>query len=414
MELVIIGGGAAGMMAALTAAEWNNGSILLLEQQNRLGRKLLATGNGRCNLSNLSCAPCHYHGGDPAFVGPALEGFGVSDTLAYFQRLGLLCRTEPRGRIYPRSDQANSVLDTLRLALEGFGVEARTECPVTGIQRTQTGFRLATSGGSLTADKVIVTVGGAAAPKLGGGKGGYQLLAELGHHCTYLAPALVQLRTDPTYPRSLKGVRTETTVTLLRGQERLACQQGELQFTDYGVSGPVIFELSRAAVTEPGDLTLSLDLLAEWTEGALVSLLAEKQQMFPDLTLDNLLTGILHNRLGRTVIRYGGRKLTRSIGALSHKELVSIARNCKDFRLPVTGNLGLEHAQVTAGGICTDEFDPTTLESRCCPGLYAAGEVLDVDGDCGGFNLQWAWSSGRLAGWLSTHQAGSVKNCLLR
>lgn len=404
MELVIIGGGAAGMMAALTAAEWNDGSILLLEQQNRLGRKLLATGNGRCNLSNLSCAPDRYHGGVPAFVGPALEGFGVSDTLSYFQRLGLLCRREPGGRIYPRSDQANSVLDTLRLALEGFGVEIRTECPVTGMQRTRTGFRLAAPGGPLTADKVIVTAGGAAAPKLGGGKGGYQLLTALGHRCTPLAPALVQLRTDPTYPRSLKGVRAEATVSLLRGQDILARQQGEVQFTDYGVSGPVIFELSRAAVTEPGALTLSLDLLAEQPEGELVALLAEKQTLFPGLTLENLLTGLLHNRLGRTVIQYGGRKLTQSVGALSRRELVSIARNCKDFRLPVTGNLGLEHAQVTAGGICTDEFDPATLESRCCPGLYAAGEVLDVDGDCGGFNLQWAWSSGRLAGWLGTHR----------
>ncbi len=402
MELVIIGGGAAGMMAALTAAEWISGHVLLLEQQPRLGRKLLATGNGRCNLSNLTSTPQCYHGANRDFVRPALEGFGVQDTLAYFQGLGLLCRSEPGGRVYPLSDQANSVLDTLRLALEGLGVTVRTECQVTGITKEGAGFLLTTPEGPIPADKVIVTAGGAASPKLGGSKSGYQLLKGLGHRCTKLFPSLVQLRTDPTYPRSLKGVRAEASVTLLRGNGVLAQRQGEVQFTDYGVSGPVIFELSRQAATESDSLTLSLDLLPQLSEEALVDLLAEKQRRFPGLTLDNLLIGMLHNRLGRTVLRYGGRKLTQSVSDLSHRDLVAIVRNCKDFRLPVTGNLGLDHAQVTAGGIRTDEFDPETLESLHCPGLYAAGEVLDIDGDCGGFNLQWAWSSGHLAGLLGS------------
>lgn len=404
MELVIIGGGAAGMMAALTAAEWVNGSILLLEQQSRLGRKLLSTGNGRCNLSNLNCTPQHYHGGGSAFVQPALEAFGISDTLSYFRRLGLLCRAEPSGRVYPLSDQANSVLDTLRLALEEWGVSVRTGCPVTAISRQKrgnSGFLLTTPGGIISADHVIVTAGGAAAPKLGGSKNGYQLLEGLRHRCTKLYPALVQLRTDTTYTRALKGVRTEAAVTLYRGGTTLARRSGEVQFTDYGISGPVIFELSRQAVMESDTVTLSLDLLEEVPEAELVELLTEKQRSFPCLTLDNLLTGILHNRLGRTVLRYGRRTLSQSVASLSHRDLVSIARNCKDFRLTVTGNMGLEHAQVTVGGICTDQFDPYTLESKRCPGLYAAGEVLDVDGDCGGFNLQWAWSSGHLAGLLS-------------
>ena len=402
MDLAIIGGGAAGMIAALTAAEWIDGSVVLLERQPRLGRKLLATGNGRCNLSNLNCAPQHYHGQAPDFVRPALDSFGVADTLAYFRRLGLLCRAEPSGRIYPLSDQANSVLDTLRLALDAFGVTVQTDCQVTAIAPQSTGFLLTTSMGTLFADKVIVTAGGAAASKLGGSRDGYQLLKSLGHRCTKLYPSLVQLRTDTTYTRALKGVRAEATVTLRRGKEALARQHGEVQFTDYGVSGPVMFDLSRAAVMEEGALTLSLDLVAPLHQGQLVELLAEKQRLFPGLTLENLLTGTLHNRLGRTIIRYGGRKLIQSVDRLSHRDLVSIARDCKDFQLALTGNMGLEHAQVTAGGLRTDQFHPSTLESLCCPGLYAAGEVLDVDGDCGGFNLQWAWSSGHLAGLLGS------------
>ena len=402
MDLVIIGGGAAGMMAALTAAEWLSDAdcVTLLERQPRLGRKLLATGNGRCNLSNTHCAPSRYHGGDPDFVRPALEQFGVADTLDWFRRLGLLCRTEPGGRVYPFSDQANSVLDTLRLALDATGVLVRTDCPVSAVTRRKKRFLLTVPDGTVYADRLIVTAGGAAAPKLGGSMDGYQLLRELGHRRTKLYPSLVQLRTDTTYTRSLKGVRAEAAVTLLRNKEILAQQSGEVQFTDYGISGPVIFDLSRAAVTGGHGLTARLDLLPDLSERELTALLAERCRRFPGLTLENLLTGTLHNRLGRTVLRYGGRKLSASVRDLTHRDLAAIAGDCKGFHLPVTGDMGLEHAQVTAGGLRTEEFDPDTLQSRLCPGLYAAGEILDVDGDCGGFNLQWAWSSGHLAGLL--------------
>ena len=250
MELAIIGGGAAGMMAALTAAEWMEGTITLLERQTRLGRKLLATGNGRCNLSNLTCAPSHYHGGHPDFVRPALDAFGVTDTLAFFRQRGLLTIAEPDGKCYPYSDQANSVLDTLRLALDAAGVVVRTDWPVEAIRPGKSGgFTLTGSAGSLWADRVILTAGGAAAPKLGGTKSGYQLAKTLGHKCTRLHPSLVQLNTDPTWPKSLKGVRADAVVKLLMGQELAAEEAGQVQFTDYGVSGPVIFQLSRLAVT---------------------------------------------------------------------------------------------------------------------------------------------------------------------
>ena len=325
----------------------------------------------------------------------------MTDTLAFFRQRGLLTIAEPDGKCYPYSDQANSVLDTLRLALDAAGVVVRTDWPVEAIRPGKSGgFTLTGSAGSLWADRVILTAGGAAAPKLGGTKSGYQLAKTLGHKCTRLHPSLVQLNTDPTWPKSLKGVRADAVVKLLMGQELAAEEAGQVQFTDYGVSGPVIFQLSRLAVTADVPVLLSLDLLPHVSQEELVELLAQRQMLCPGLTLENLLTGMLHNRLGRTVIRYGGRKLGDAVMDLTRKNLTAIAKNIKDFRLPVTGDQGLEHAQVTAGGLDTSQFDSETLESRRCPGLYAAGEVLDVDGDCGGFNLQWAWSSGHLAGLL--------------
>lgn len=259
---------------------------------------------------------------------------------------GLLTIAEPDGKCYPYSDQANSVLDTLRLALDAAGVVVRTDWPVEAIRPGKSGgFTLTGSAGSLWADRVILTAGGAAAPKLGGTKSGYQLAKTLGHKCTRLHPSLVQLNTDPTWPKSLKGVRADAVVKLLMGQELAAEEAGQVQFTDYGVSGPVIFQLSRLAVTADVPVLLSLDLLPHVSQEELVELLAQRQMLCPGLTLENLLTGMLHNRLGRTVIRYGGRKLGDAVMDLTRKNLTAIAKNIKDFRLPVTGDQGLEHAQ---------------------------------------------------------------------
>ncbi len=397
MNVVIIGGGAAGMMAALTAAEQGN-RVVLLERQNRVGRKLLATGNGRCNLTNLNLTPACYHGAPTAFIAPALEAFSAPDALEFFEELGLLTVAEDSGRVYPLSDQAGSVVDVLRFAVEAAGVEVRTEFDVTALKQTRTGFKICSERQSILADKVILCCGGMAGGKVGGTRSGCDLLERLGHRITPLRPVLVQLKTDNTWVRSLKGVRADAAVTLKRGNEVLAQSAGEVQFADYGVSGPAIFEISRAAVSEAGALTVHLDLLRGLDFARVQELLRRRRQTMPALTLENLLTGVVHNRLGRTVLRYAGYDLNTPVAALKPGDLKKIAAALGDFALPVIGNMGFDGAQVTAGGACTDDFDPNTLESRLIPGLYAAGEVLDVDGDCGGYNLQWAWASGRLAG----------------
>ena len=396
MTVIIVGGGASGLMAALTAAPAS--PVLLLERQSRVGRKLMASGNGRCNLSNLYAGPERYHGADPAFCAAALNRFGVDDTLAFFAGLGLVSCSEPDGRVYPFSDTANSVVDVLRLAAGEKGVDIRTGCEVTEVRRTGEGFVLRSGDAEYTGDRLIVACGGAAGARLGGGVSGYRLLESLGHRRGPILPALTQIKTDSRFTRPLKGVRAKAALTLVRGERELGHSDGEVQFTDFGVSGPAAFDLSRAAATEKGDLTLALDLLPALSRQELQARLGERKAAFPQLSAEHLLTGALHNRLALVLLKQAGLVLSSPLSALTEKQLTAVCGLVKDWRLPVLGVLGFDAAQVTAGGVLTRDFHPETLESRITPGLYACGEVLDIDGDCGGFNLQWAWSSGHIAG----------------
>ena len=397
MRVLVIGGGAAGMMAALTAAE-NGHAVTLLERQGRVGRKLMATGNGRCNLTNHHVSPAHYHGETPDFCRHALAAFDVGSTLLYFAGLGLLTTAEDSGRVYPFSNMAGSVLDVLRFALENSGIDLHTGCVVTGIKKKGNTFLVRTeSGEEFTADRVILAAGGAAGGKVGGVMDGYQLAKGLGHHRTALYPSLVQIRTDPTYPRALKGVKAEAAVTVRRGDDTLAQNRGEVLFTEYGVSGPVIFDISRTAATGGDGLTVTLDLFPDWAPREALDWLRQRRQSAGDREAGTLLTGALHSRLGQMVCKAAGFTNQRAAG-LSDGDLRRIAAQVKGFALPITGVCGFDQAQVTAGGLRCGEFDPHTMESRLGPGFYACGEVLDIDGDCGGYNLQWAWSSGHAAG----------------
>ena len=398
MNILIIGGGASGMMAALSASQMPGVQVLLLERQGKVGRKLLATGNGRCNLTNRVLSLSHYHGESPALAGPALESFGVEDTLDFFARLGLFTVSEESGRVYPYSDQANSVLDVLRFALDCPNLTLRCSCEVTKVKRTPEGFAVTAGGEALTCQRLIVACGGIAGSKLGGSMSGYQLLRSLGHHCTRLRPALVQLQSS--YPKcpSLKGIRASCRAELLRDGACVAASTGEVQFTQAGLSGPVIYEISRDACTTPGVWACRLDLLPQVSQAGLLTWLEARQATAPDLPAEELFTGTLHNRLGRILTQEAELPAQASLRSLPRDQLARAAQAAKAFSLDLTGPMGMDAAQVTAGGILLSEFDPNTLESRLVPGLFACGEVLDLDGDCGGYNLQWAWSSGRLAG----------------
>ena len=397
MNVCVIGGGAAGMLAALTAAE-NGHRVLLLERQSRIGRKLLATGNGRCNLSNYHVSPAHYHGG-AGFCDFALSQFDVGETLRYFASLGLLTVSEASGRIYPMSNMAGSVLDVLRYALERPEIDLQTGQTVTAVRKMPEGFSVKTETDTFSARCLILAAGGAAGSKVGGGMDGYRLAKSLGHHRTALYPSLVQLKTDPTYPRALKGVKAQCGISICRGSQVLARNSGEVLFTEYGVSGPAIFDLSRSVSAGGSDLTCLLNFFPDWEEAEVLHWLSQRQAAMAGHEASTLLTGSCHTRLGQMICKSAGFTSQRAAG-LTRDDLRRIARQATHFALPITGTCGFDQAQVTAGGLDTSEFDPRTLQSRLVPGLYACGELLDIDGDCGGYNLQWAWSSGRLAGKL--------------
>ena len=397
-DVIVIGGGASGMIAALTAAE-NGRSVVLLERQSRVGRKLLATGNGRCNLTNYHVSPDHYHGEDSSFCAHALRAFDTGTTLQYFASLGLLTVSEDSGRVYPMSNMAGSVLDVLRYALEQPAIEVVTGQAVTSVKKTANGFTVRTETDAFTAGKLILAAGGCAGSKVGGVMDGYQLAKSLGHHRTPLYPSLVQLKTDPTYPRALKGIKAECGITVRRGGQTVAENRGEVLFTEYGVSGPAIFDLSRAVSTGSEGLICVLNFFPDWELEEVLHWLHRRRQTMAAHEASTLLVGSCHTRLGQMLCKAAGFT-NQPAASLTGDDLRRIAAQATAFALPITGTCGFDQAQVTAGGLQTGEFDPQTMQSRLVPGLYACGEVLDVDGDCGGYNLQWAWSSGRLAGML--------------
>ena len=403
MIIGIIGGGASGMAAALAAAQNRNNQIILLERQARVGRKLQATGNGRCNLTNLHAAEGGYHGEDAAFADFAIGKYAPQETLEWFRSMGLYTVAEHSGRVYPYSDQANSVVDVLRFALEQENIEIKLGFEVEKAKKTANGFRLESKEETVECDRLIIACGGLAGTKLGGTMSGYKLLRSFGHKCTKLRPTLVQLKTSWGGVAGLKGVRANCHAAIYRNGQLHSESSGELQFTEYGLSGPVMFEISRDACQGGGEWTCCLDFLPEISEEVLKKELLRRKST--NLPATELLTGILHNRLGRVLSQAADIRTNRPISELSDYELGELAKIVKHFEVTLTEPMGMDSAQVTAGGIETAHFHPETMESRLVPGLYACGEVLDIDGDCGGYNLQWAWSSGLLAG---THAGGRI------
>ena len=401
MVIGIIGGGASGMAAALAAAENKNTQVVLMERQARVGRKLQATGNGRCNLTNLHADRGGYNGDAPSFAEYAIGRFGPEATLNWFRSLGLFTVAEESGRVYPYSDQANSVLDVLRFALEKPNIAVKLGFEVEKVKKTANGFRVESKEETLECDRLIVACGGLAGTKLGGTMSGYKLLRSLGHKCTKLRPTLVQLKSGWNGVAALKGVRANCHAAIYRDGQLYRESTGEIQFTEYGLSGPVIFEISRDVCQGAGEWLCKLDFLPDIDGEVLKAELLRRKNT--NLPVSELLTGILHNRLGRVLTQAVGISGYVPAAQLEEFEMEEVCRAVKGFDVSLSEPMGMDSAQVTAGGILTKDFDETTMESRLVPGLYACGEVLDIDGDCGGYNLQWAWSSGHLAG---THAGG--------
>ncbi len=384
-DTAIIGGGAAGLAAAIFAAERGK-SAILLERLPRVGKKILATGNGRCNISNRHIAPERYHGKHKGFSKYALSLFSASDTEAFFARIGLPLIEGENGKLYPQSLQAASVLDLLRLAAKKCGAIERTDAEVTKITPYGTYFDVLLADKTvIKAKTVICAAGGKAAPSMGTDGTAYKLLTDLGHTLVRPFPSLVQIKTAAPM-RALKGTKHQGSATIYLGTKPMRTETGEILFTDYGVSGPPIFNLSRIASQHAGekDVTLSINFFPSLSEKELSEMIHARRALCPHLTGESFLYGLLQKNIGREVIKR----------AKSDADIVQLLH---DFRLSVLGVMPWANAQVTAGGIDTADVCPETMESYLVPGLYLCGEILDVDGDCGGFNLQWAWSSAHRA-----------------
>lgn len=420
-DVIVVGGCASGLCAAIQAARTNKeAAIAVLERLPRVGKKILVTGNGRCNLSNVH-APAHpYHNAD--FAQYALEKYSVEKTLSFFRSLGLLTVPDSEGRLYPMSNTAASVLDALRFEAEKLGVDLLCGTTVKGITVLEDGcFVMDCVRADNTAvksdaencvniryvaDKVILATGGKASPTHGSDGSGYPLLAQLGHRITPLFPALVQLNTDTAYPKQLKGIRVNTTIAIRVNGKTKSTASGEVLFTEYGLSGIAAMEVSRTAAEyfatgKKGGCFAVLDLAPHLNAEELTRFLTEFAAANPELSLDRYLIGILPSRVGQAVCKT--LKLydhAANIGSLKKEQVSRLIQTVKTLRLEVTGTRGFNQAQVTAGGADVSEFDAHNLASRKINNLYCCGEVLDVDGGCGGFNLQWAWSSGLLAGEL--------------
>ena len=368
-RVLVIGGGAGGLAAAAAAAGGGAG-VTILEKANRVGKKLLKTGNGRCNLSNRQVSGEAYN--HPEFVAPLLETTGCAELLEFFASIGLWTVADAEGRIYPRSDTAASVLDVLRLAAAERGAREVCSTEVTGIRQRGGGFAVTTrEAGEFTADRVIVAAGG-----------GTALLRPLGIGLVPFSPVLCPLRTAPGPIRGLTGLRLKCRASVRRDGRTVVTENGELLFRDFGVSGILALDLSRFAL--PGD-ELSLDLTPELPEEELRARLSARSALGRDG--NELLTGVFHRRVGEALLRAAGSA-----------DASALAGTIKDYRLTVLGPGDVQNAQVTRGGAAVGEFDPRTLECRRVPGLFCVGEALDVDGRCGGYNLHWAFASGLAAG----------------
>lgn len=398
-SVIVIGGGAAGMTAAIAAAMCGD-EVTVLERMDRVGKKLLATGNGRCNLMNMG--ELRYPGGSD-LAASVLSVMGSNMQQRFWQHLGLRLRQEDGGRVYPISGAASTVLDTLRHAMRVHGVKVLTGIHVTDIRRNKRSWTVIAGEERFVADRIIAAGGGCAQPKLGSDGSLWPIMTRLGHTLVPARPALTQVMTDTAPIRGLSGIRLRTRLRITRGKEEKYAEAGELLFADYGVTGVCVMQCARYAA--PGD-TLYIDLaraLGFDTPDDMLSELKRRKALWQnaqDMTALDFLTGLCVPKVAQCLLRAAGveHPQTDSVRVLSDRILERIVHCAEDFKLEIRGVKGFENAQVTAGGLDVSDFNAGTLESRLCPGLHAAGEMLDVDGDCGGYNLMFAFGSGILAG----------------
>ncbi|CFX42568.1 FAD-dependent pyridine nucleotide-disulphide oxidoreductase [Syntrophomonas zehnderi OL-4] len=400
-QVIVVGGGAAGMIAAISARR-QGADVTILEKNPRIGKKILATGNGRCNFTNINADAGYYHGNNPKFTYSALSQFTADDTILFFEKLGIAHKVEEFGKVFPMSDQASSILDVFLYELNELGVNIVCDAQVKDIRKNDK-FSVALVGGKIyKGDRVIITTGGKAMPASGSDGSGYDLAARLGHTIVDIFPALVQLKLESPFLKRLDGVKFVGTAEIIHNNKSVAKDRGDILFTDYGISGPPILQISRKA----GELLkagqepfLKITIMDTMSKDELRKLLKKRWQISSSKPLDFSLVGFINKRLIPVVLMEAGiSDVGRPVANLSAKEQERIIDLLIDWRFRIRGTKSWPSAQVTAGGVDTREINQDTMESKLVKGLFFAGEIIDIDGQCGGFNLQWAWSSGYIAG----------------
>lgn len=391
-SVIIVGGGASGLAAAITAAE-QGAFVTLLERLPRVGKKLLLTGNGKCNLGNRHSDFTHYHGTLPQ-AKQILSGF---DSEIWFRQFGLLTRTDSEGRMYPMSGTATSVLDALRFAAEQKGVRILCDRQVTAITQKKNKWQVTAGNSFFSADALILASGGSAAPNCGTDGNLLPMLRKMGYAIAEPRPALCPVLTAPAMVRALKGLRVRADVSAICGERILKTESGEVQFTEQALSGICIFNLSRLAAIHGERMQISLNLLPSFSDADTAALLAELIEQRSSLPASDLLTGLFPKRVGEMLLRKAGGNLNASASQISPDTQKKLLILLHDLRFPVEGTASFAQAQVTAGGI-SGQCVTKTLESKLHRGIWFCGELLDLDGDCGGYNLTWCWASGVTAG----------------
>lgn len=398
-DIAIIGAGASGILAAISAKR-NGANVVLIEKNASIGRKILATGNGRCNVTNKFTSSDNYYGAPREFIKTALSSFDQNQTIRFFENLGLILKEEDRGRMFPRTNQATSVVSILSHELEKLKVEVRLKSEVKKIEKTSSWNIQLLDGSTITSNRLIITTGGKAAHQFGSSGDGHYWLKNLGVKITDIYAALVPVETEEAWVKQIQGLKVEAEASFFVDHKLISQRFGDLIFTHFGLSGPAI--MSQAGFVAPfiglKTVRVELDFVTEQSQKELDDTISRIFNVSGSKSVKNSLSGLIPSKLIPIILREAGIDENKKTAQISKIQRGEIVKCLKSLTLNISKIRPLKEAQVTRGGISSEEIDPQTLESKKIKGLYFAGEIIDVDGDSGGFNLQWAWSSGYLAG----------------
>lgn len=417
-NIVVIGGGASGLMAGVSAAEEyrkqnKNYKIIILEGNQKLGKKLLATGNGRCNLSNWDLSEANFFGDYKKFA-PILQKYDTQSILDSFKEMGLLTVTDSEGRIYPYNKQASAVLEILKLRAEELKIDMKFEFNVDSVTKYKNIFRIKSKDQVINAEKIILATGGMASPRHSSSMDGYKILNSMGHNVTKTYPTLVQLKCEDKFIRNLSGVRAVSKICLMGDNENLLEETGEVMFGNKSISGICVFQLSVMASEffskgniqgkRYKELSVKIDLAPNLTYSELLEFLTNYKKIHPNTPCNQFLDGVVNTKISKEIIKLCKVDKLYTISNLTEKDIKSICNKIKNINLNIQGTKGFDDAQVTGGGLTLDEVNLNTLESCKVKRLYVCGELLNIHGKCGGFNLHLAWASGKVAGFSAANE----------